>query len=77
MGTMRSPMISAGLSIRQSWVWFTAPSVEFSMGATPWSARPDSTAAKTSSMPRQSSSSQSAPAPRSAAAWEKVPGGPR
>jgi len=55
----------------------TGPSVEFSTGTTPHSARPRSTSSKMSAMLRSGISWAEVPKRRMAAAWVKVPAGPR
>ena len=50
MSSVTSPVISTSESMSRSSVTLTAPSVEFSTGTTPYSARPRSTSSKMSAM---------------------------
>ena len=77
MSRVISPVIVTSESIRRSRVTLTAPSVEFSTGTTPYSARPRSTSSKISAMVCTGSSWAEEPKRRVAAWCVKVPGGPR
>ncbi len=77
MSSVTSPVISTSESMSRSSVTLTAPSVEFSTGTTPYSARPRSTSSKMSAMFFTGTNWVDEPKWRTAAWWVKVAGGPR
>src|SRR5438445_6030518 len=77
ISSLSSPQISVSEPMRRSSVTLTAPSVEFSTGTTPTSARPRSTSSKTSPIERPGRNVAAAPKRWSAAWCVNVACGPR
>ena len=77
MRSSTSPQMRSGELTNMSSVWLMTPSVEFSIGTTPKCAAPDSTSRNTSSMPASGTVCTECPKCLNAAAWVKVPSGPR
>ncbi|MCY1558815.1 hypothetical protein D9M68_957830 [compost metagenome] len=77
MRSSTSPQMTMSCSRKLSRVWLTAPSVEFSTGTTPKFTAPAATSRKTSSIAAIGALITAWPKCLSAAAWVKVPSGPR
>jgi hypothetical protein len=77
MRSITSPAMRSGERANMSRVWLTTPSVLFSTGTTPKSQEPDSTSRKMSPMVPKGWVCTEWPKCFSAAAWVKVPSGPR
>ncbi|MNN42830.1 hypothetical protein D3C81_1570380 [compost metagenome] len=77
MRSSTSPQITRSCSRKLSRVWLTAPSVEFSTGTTPKLTAPAATSRNTSSMAAIGRLTTAWPKCFMAAAWVKVPSGPR
>src|SRR5688572_5639086 len=74
---MISPQSESDVSISVSCVKLTPPSIEFSIGTTPCSASPRTTASNTAGIDGAATGSTPLPKCASAASYEKVPSGPR